>query len=39
MKIEIAAKDDLLPHTRAWLDTSGDVPQTVSFLEKVLLAD
>ena len=24
----------LLPHTRAWLDTSGDVPQTVSFYER-----
>lgn len=24
----------LLPHNRAWLDTSGDVPQTVSFYER-----
>ena len=24
----------LLPHTRAWLDTSGDVPETVSFYER-----
>jgi len=23
-----------LPHNRAWLDTSGDVPQTVSFYER-----
>jgi ribosomal protein S18 acetylase RimI-like enzyme len=24
----------LLPHSRAWLDTSGDVPETVSFYER-----
>ena len=24
----------LLPHTRVWLDTSGDVPETVSFYER-----
>ena len=24
----------MLPHNRAWLDTSGDVPQTVSFYER-----
>ena len=24
----------LLPHNRAWLDTSGDVPETVSFYER-----
>jgi len=24
----------MLPHDRAWLDTSGDVPQTVSFYER-----
>jgi ribosomal protein S18 acetylase RimI-like enzyme len=24
----------ILPHNRAWLDTSGDVPETVSFYER-----
>ena len=24
----------VLPHSRAWLDTSGDVPETVSFYER-----
>lgn len=24
----------ILPHDRAWLDTSGDIPQTVSFYER-----
>ena len=24
----------MLPHSRAWLDTSGDVPETVSFYER-----
>jgi len=24
----------ILPHSRAWLDTSGDVPETVSFYER-----